>query len=322
MNKHYLLNCIIILFFISCRKDRIDTSYEIVAQTQSHYQINDIYFVNKDTGYAVGGSIWQNGIMLKTADGGENWELVDSVADNTLLGVFFINSQYGFVVGHSGRILRTYNAGASWDWYPFDLWYEYTFWPVMNQVYFIDSNKGFIAANNSLLLFTKDGGNSWQKSEYLIDFYDVEFYNELIGWAGGYGGIIKTVDGGNNWQYLEAPSDLYNGISFIDSEIGYVAGYQGQVIKTLNGGEDWEKSLKMNKPYVKRKRFTDIKFINSQLGYATGYDGLLLKTDNGGDDWDILKLDIEEDIFALSVHDNYIFVGTSDGKILKICLSC
>lgn len=63
----------------------------------------------KKIGWAVG----ECGSILKTIDGGDNWEKQESGTANHLVNIFFIDSSIGWVVG-GGIILKTTNGGLTW----------------------------------------------------------------------------------------------------------------------------------------------------------------------------------------------------------------
>jgi hypothetical protein len=70
-----------------------------------------MYFVNASLGYAVADS----GKIIKTSDGGTNWQYLNSGTNKKLNSVFFINDSVGFAAGDSGIIIRTTNGGQNWS---------------------------------------------------------------------------------------------------------------------------------------------------------------------------------------------------------------
>ena len=72
--------------------------------------LQDFSFVDTNNGFAVGA----RGTILKTTDGGNNWELITGETEDDLYGVSFINPNIGTVVGNFGAILRTTDAGSHW----------------------------------------------------------------------------------------------------------------------------------------------------------------------------------------------------------------
>lgn len=77
--------------------------------------IYSIFFVNTNTGYAVGGTlVVYNGaqVILKTTNGGTNWFTQQGVPPHGLLNVFFLNPATGWAVGDSGRVIKTTDGGG------------------------------------------------------------------------------------------------------------------------------------------------------------------------------------------------------------------
>ena len=54
-----------------------------------------VHFIDENIGWAVG----ENGTIIRTSDGGENWLELSCGTVNDLKDVFFLDSQNGFVVG-------------------------------------------------------------------------------------------------------------------------------------------------------------------------------------------------------------------------------
>ena len=67
-------------------------------------------FRDEQNGYAVG----ENGVILRTENGGNNWEKVSTVVENTLFRVDFSDDKNGWIVGSKGTILRSFDRGKSW----------------------------------------------------------------------------------------------------------------------------------------------------------------------------------------------------------------
>jgi photosystem II stability/assembly factor-like uncharacterized protein len=86
------------------------------------YAFNDIYFIDSRRGWIVAGMNEQNlpsgkehGVILTTADGGENWNLLAHVEDHYLWSVFFLNENVGWVAGLNGTFLKTEDGGKTWS---------------------------------------------------------------------------------------------------------------------------------------------------------------------------------------------------------------
>ena len=77
--------------------------------------INEFLTIYNETGilyegWAIGGG----GVILHTNNGDEDWHEQQSHTEQSLLDVYFVNSQTGWGVGTSGLILHTTDGGANW----------------------------------------------------------------------------------------------------------------------------------------------------------------------------------------------------------------
>ncbi|MFA7445459.1 MAG: YCF48-related protein [Flavobacteriaceae bacterium] len=170
----------------------------------------------------------------------------------------------------------------------------------------IDENKVFVAYENGIIYSTADGGETW--SSYQVEaledcfcwFNDIYFPTENVGYAcgGSYYGvvkkfIIKTTDGGQTWESLTAPSDItvspyaFNGLYFIDENVGFVYGPGNGFWKTEDGGNSYT-LIDNNNFYVR-----DIHFTPSNVGYISSVipesdSGVIQKSVDYGNIWTTL----------------------------------
>lgn len=74
--------------------------------------INKIYFVGKNNGYVVG----DYGLILKTEDGGETWEELETKVNDIghIYDVYFLNKKIGLFGGNAGKVL-VYNDTTKSD---------------------------------------------------------------------------------------------------------------------------------------------------------------------------------------------------------------
>lgn len=87
------------------------TNSAIVTYSPATVNLNSIYFVNSSLGYTCG----DNGVIYKSADGGENWSLKNSGIPNVKLNsICFADSDNGIVAGNNGIIYVTNDGATSW----------------------------------------------------------------------------------------------------------------------------------------------------------------------------------------------------------------
>ncbi len=68
----------------------------------ANLEFNNFHFVNDNTGWVVG----NNGIILRTDNGGSSWTVVDSYTQVDLNNVHLLDANNAFVVGAGGTIMR------------------------------------------------------------------------------------------------------------------------------------------------------------------------------------------------------------------------
>ncbi|MCK9425475.1 MAG: YCF48-related protein [Ignavibacteriaceae bacterium] len=201
--------------------------------------ISDIYFQNDSTGWAVGGELWSEGLILKTTDFGNHWERRTLPIMNGLKAIKMLNDSIGYIVGgHPSKIWRTKNRGCDWDLILNESSQSHSF-QYLNDISFLNDTIGF--AVGSKFLKTLDGGANWEELSFpLLIYYSVFSYkNKSWITASGfnYSYILYTSDNGTNW----IPINLSDGIHlshsyFINDSLGWFCGIGNNVLKTFSGG--------------------------------------------------------------------------------------
>jgi photosystem II stability/assembly factor-like uncharacterized protein len=98
--------------------------------------------------------------------------------------------------------------------------------------------------------------------------------------------LLHTTDGGVTWERRLADSERwFYAVHFINTEVGWIAGYNGLILKTIDGGMTWSKQGAPT-----HSSLVGIQFINPDWGWIIGDDGELLHTSDGGKNWRSYKL--------------------------------
>ena len=145
-------------------------------------ELRDLWFTDEATGYAAG-----YGVIYKTENGGETWFPLDIKGD-FFTAIHFPTPEVGYAVGNQGIIVKTGNAGHSWE--------------VLKKVksvkrqhfedvFFINADKGYVVGKN-VVLFTNDGGINWQAVQDLdfARFTGIFMLSENTGYITGSDGTI------------------------------------------------------------------------------------------------------------------------------------
>jgi photosystem II stability/assembly factor-like uncharacterized protein len=243
--------------------------------------LSSVHFVNHDLGFIVG----QDGIILKTTDGGVSWISQVFLASEWWAGVFFINENVGYTFSyHSGKIIKTNDGGVNWsiNFSSSSTYYHF------RSIWFTDENHGFAVGDGGVIMSTSNGGSTWMPilSGTTVDLYDITFTNNQHGFiVGDYNTLLTTTDGGETWTLsnpYNQPMTLHN-IAFVNENVGYIGGWFYLVLKTTDGGNTWTKqSGWFDKSYMGE---LGISLIDENTGYFCGTYAFISKTSDGGINW-------------------------------------
>jgi len=202
-----------------------------------------VFFLNENFGWKVGYRS-PYGWLTKTIDGIDGWSIFYH-SDHSLLSVYFIDQNTGWIACDEGFVLMSNDGGESWN----EISTGIT--RTLRSIFFISSSIGWAVGHSDdvgVIIKTIDGGETWYQVNHpsLMSMYCIQFVNDSIGWACGSkvenseerGVILYTNDGGENWaeQYVcKQLSALYS-LFFIGEFTGWAVGYDGIIVKTTNAG--------------------------------------------------------------------------------------
>ena len=230
------------------------------------------------------------------------WLQQNSNTTSNLSDVYFPVKDTGYAVGYQNAILKTTDAGNTWNVLSDGGTNSY------RSVYFITASKGFVVGGNGFgggtLLTTQNEGVTWDttiiNNGSLVCVY---FFDDNIGYMGNSFVLYKTTNGGNNW--FVADSTSVGNIYFTSVDTGFaVAG--GSILKTTDGGFNWQTMFTHWNSGI-----SSIHFANKEVGYAVGtYYGALVKTTDGGSTWVELDPLWVEDVYFPSADTGYTLINS------------
>lgn len=202
--------------------------------------------------------------------------------------VYFADSEFGCVSGIIGTMMTTGDGGATWNGFALPA-------GTLNDVQLMDRSRGWVAGKDGALYSTIDGGASWERNPIQgcpadEDFYEVQFFNERLGYLLGYRGLYRTDDGGASWANNWLPVVANRGaldVSFVNDRTAFLLGSRYLetdpvcIYRTVNGGEAWH-PVEGSRASTMRTVMT-IWFADEATGWAGG--GVIMKTANGGASW-------------------------------------
>ena len=249
------------------------------------------------------------GTVLRTVDGGANWENVSvpnmDKTDFRDVEGFDKNTAIVMGIASPARFYKTTDRGQNWKLVYFDDREEVffdgmSFWNKRNGIAFSDPVNG-----RHLLIRTTDGGDTWEEipADGIPEKLDPEFGFAASGtgmpvkgrntvWL-GMGGIksrvFKSENGGLNWSVAETPvvhggqsTGIYS-VAFKNKKVGIAVGgdYMNQAIQntmahTQDGGITWHLPEKQTHQYREC-----VAHYRGNTFFAVGPSGFDRTTDNG-----------------------------------------
>ncbi|MFN8430714.1 MAG: YCF48-related protein [Spirosomataceae bacterium] len=259
---------------------KVKADWYQVEPKPTNDNLKSIYFNGNFNGWIVG----DNSTLLKTSDGGENWEKVFLNNNYSLTDIIFLDSKKGWITTYDNRLLKTINGGISFE--------EINLSIQAKSIDFINASNGIIVGSNGKVYYTNNGGDSWNLgiTNLTATLNDIKFKDNLIAFAiGQNGAFLKTIDGGANWQILSSgTTQNLNRINFFENNKGWVIGDEDFMLKTTDNGQTWNSTntnitinggLKLD--------LQDISFINQSIGYIVDKGNSLMKTIDGGISWSL-----------------------------------
>ncbi len=183
-------------------------------------------------------AVGHDSVILRSADGGESWELVfsDPEASEPLFDVFFLDGQRGFAVGAYGVFLESSDGGATWE--------PRTVFEGDNHLHHVarfPSGSLLIVGERGLILRSDDEGESWRElpSPYRGSlFASLPVDDRVLLVFGLRGHAFRSADGGATWQETatQTTAMLTDSCSFSDGRI-LVSALGGVLLESRDQGQ-------------------------------------------------------------------------------------
>ena len=168
-----------------------------VLRLNGNYALFNINFIDEFTGFILG----NEGLILKTVDGGKSWRNISVSASELLYQVKFLpDNKNGIIVGKRGTILKTTDGGDTWrKLKPFTTKY-------LKSVDFLNEKVGLIVGGGGSIFRTDNGGESWNKMEFkqVRGLNKVLFIkDEMAVVAANKGMLLISKDSGYSWKLFD-----------------------------------------------------------------------------------------------------------------------
>jgi len=201
-----------------------NTRYDQLGQVL----LADTTMASADIGLVVG----NNGLILRSNDGGSSWTAVASGTTLPLKSVGCLTATVCLAGG--GVFLRSTDAGNTWSVAPFPV----TGFSQIRAIARVNNTTAVLAADDGLWR-SDNAGVTWTRVYTPTggSQLGVSFNAAGIGIATGYDGILRSTDQGLTWvaQPIPAPSYL-NAVTWVTPTTVLVGGDGGAILRNLQAG--------------------------------------------------------------------------------------
>ncbi len=266
---------IIILLFIF-------TSVKIY--TQPSFNGNTIKFEAPLTAVIAG----EDGLALRTTNGGVNWSVLNTGLTNNLKGNDFYTNGSSINVhligAENGVILKSADSGASWSIKSLDTFED------INDIFILSGTITYACGNNGTLFFSSDLGENWASinTGSKANFNKVLFFEVSTRKETTYKGLLACDNGvvltciGLTGTWSAAATTTTENLNTLSFSSNYVlaGGNSGAMMKSTDYGVTWSSSTTGTTEDI-----YGMTFIDPSTAIAVGSGGIILRTTDKGDSW-------------------------------------
>jgi photosystem II stability/assembly factor-like uncharacterized protein len=268
---------------------------------------------------AVAGSrlvaVGERGHVLLSDDQGASWRQAKSVPTRAMLtAVYFVDSDYGWAVGHDETIVNTVDGGENWT--------RSHFAPEAQQplldLWFANRVSGIAVGAYGAYFTTNDGGRHWSSAKFApppakVPQHDGEaapgegdlppdyHLNRIVGvgnrlYVAAEGGqLYRSDDRGATWRVLPSPYEgSFFGLVPIRGEGLLAFGLRGHLYKSADAGETWAQLDSHTTAML-----TDGIAINDLRVIISGLAGVMLVSGDGGETFRLTQQDDRKGLSAV-----------------------
>ncbi len=272
---------------------------------------NSIKFESLTTATLVG----QDGLILRTVDGGLNWTEQTSGITNVLNSNDYISYyddngnevKMHIAVAENGIILKSIDDGATW------VQQNSGSIQNLNDVTIYSPNNILVCGDSATLLKSVDYGVTWTP----ITINTTENLNEIatIGPSLMEVRISSVVVGNGGTIFVSTDNDEWFPIASGTTENLLTAAFMGNVVICAGDNGTILKSIDNGTTFIAATsgvttKIFDIKFVSSTVLIGTSEDGTLLRSEDVGDNWSIIISGSTADLFSVNFGSETFGIST------------
>jgi len=237
------------------------------------------------------------GMILYSADGGENWERQGegnpSLQEIDVQDIWAVDDQTVWAVGSRNVILKTLDGGKTWVQVQAPENNPNTF---LSSICIVNKTNIWISGSSGTVYSSTDNGNTWTKfdptffnSQFMQGIWAItpqKVYVAGNGQERGY--IFCTTDGGATWDSI-SPSADYNrnmwlGVTSNKNTI-VIYGRKSHYTASTDGGITWKNDSMPTTGGVGGADINDLLMLNPETWWGALDMGHIYLTNDGGSSW-------------------------------------
>lgn len=247
-------------------------------------------------------------------------------ADARLNDVYFVDAQFGWVVGDRGTICHTSDGGRNWQ-----LQHAGVDCP-LRSVHFIDRQNGWAVGGythpythtgTGVVLITSDGGRTWRSEPQTLlpILKKVRFFDAKHGWAVGCSsaaspsGLFRSESGGRSWNPVPgAKQPGWASGDFLDPTTGALVGQDGSAAEVRSGRVSASET-----PRFGLRGPQAVELVPPHYGWLVGEGGLAMLTRDLGHTWQTPQAPVpaggagQFDFYDVSVRNTKVWIAGTPG---------
>lgn len=238
-------------------------------------ELKSISFADDNQGVIVGsGSTGFYSVIYRTTNGGYNWtNQAATFTLNAFKGVQLKENGKGIIIGN-GSYSLTSNFGQTWSSFNTTnpATYPSAFWVKNNGDILLGTASPYVSPPNGIHFISPPSTASQFTDMGKIE--SIQFYNDMVGYAGGSQKLFKTTDGGITWNSIFEATGYLDYVNVINATKINISANYGKRYTSNNAGATWIETTNSNTP--------QFYFINENLGYYFNSNSDLYRTTDGG----------------------------------------
>lgn len=272
-------------------------------------------------------------VVNASPDLGQTWNISlteSAFQDAEAMCMLFFSGERGLVAGVGGRILRTSNAGQSWD-----IVHGQGYIGSIANVHFADAQRGLALTYSPTVLLSSNGGKRWDESipvpDHTLGAFDDAPSGRVfcvgISSSNAYS-LYSSSDVGRSWEKIGPLPFTYGGsdpsaqnlipqslVAFSDDEFWISASY-GYMFHSSNRGATWDTVRVTGIPGAQDFAGEGFAaFPSGLLCYA--FFGRIAVSTNGGASWEARGPTPSSSLYSATFVNERVWHVISNGRLLR-----